>query len=106
MWAGIKTRKATGELCFVPIVIPVMTGIGRGYILSAALNNKIAESQFRRAAWLNPFEYRFVLHLAWCLYKQGYYKKAKEYVKKVDDKYAQMNEDGKMIIERIKQKVE
>jgi tetratricopeptide (TPR) repeat protein len=32
---------------------------------------EIAESQFRRAIWLNPFEPRFKAHLAWCLYKQG-----------------------------------
>jgi thioredoxin-like negative regulator of GroEL len=31
---------------------------------------KIAETQFRRAVWLNPFEARFKAHLAWCLYKQ------------------------------------
>jgi len=31
---------------------------------------RIAESQFRRAMWLNPFESRFRIHLAWCLYKQ------------------------------------
>jgi len=31
----------------------------------------IAETQFRRAAWLNPFEPIFRVHLAWCLYKQG-----------------------------------
>lgn len=32
---------------------------------------EIAESQFRRAVWLNPFQPRFKAHLAWCLYKQG-----------------------------------
>jgi Flp pilus assembly protein TadD len=29
---------------------------------------KIAESQFRRAAWLNPFEPAFKRHLAMCLH--------------------------------------
>jgi len=37
----------------------------------------VAESQFRRAAYLNPFEYRFKQHLAWSLYKQGKYSEAK-----------------------------
>ena len=32
---------------------------------------EIAESQLRRAVWLNPFQPRFKAHLAWCLYKQG-----------------------------------
>ena len=66
---------------------------------------KIAESQFRRAVWLNPFEYRFVLHLAWCLYKQGCYKEAKEYIEKLEIKYDRIDEDARMIIDRIKQKV-
>jgi len=43
---------------------------------------KIAESQFRRAIWLNHFVYRFVLHLAWCLYKQGRLDEAKAIQKK------------------------
>ena len=32
---------------------------------------EIAEGQFRRAIWLNPYEVAFKAHLAWCLYKQG-----------------------------------
>lgn len=31
----------------------------------------IAESQFRRAAWLNPYEPKFKAHLAECLWRQG-----------------------------------
>ena len=34
---------------------------------------QIAEKQMRRAVWLNPFEPRFKIHLAWCLYRQGRY---------------------------------
>ena len=30
---------------------------------------EIAETQFRRAIWLNPFEPSFKKHLAYCLYK-------------------------------------
>jgi Flp pilus assembly protein TadD len=31
----------------------------------------LAESELRRAVWLNPFERRFAKHLAWCLYRKG-----------------------------------
>lgn len=31
----------------------------------------VAESQFRRAVYLNPYEPRFKQHLAWSLHKQG-----------------------------------
>ena len=37
---------------------------------------QIAESQFRRAIWLNPFEPRFKAHLAWCLFHQLRYAEA------------------------------
>jgi Tfp pilus assembly protein PilF len=66
---------------------------------------KIAESQLRRAVWLNPYEYRFVCHLAWCLYKQERYEEAKKYIEGVDDKYADSSEEIRMIIERIRQKL-
>lgn len=36
----------------------------------------VAEPQFRRAVWLNPFEPEFKQHLAWCLYRQGRYAEA------------------------------
>jgi tetratricopeptide (TPR) repeat protein len=32
---------------------------------------EIAETQFRRAIWLNPYEKKFLTHLAWCLHRQG-----------------------------------
>jgi len=67
--------------------------------------HKIAESQFRRAMWLNPFEVRFVCHLAWCLYKEGRYHEAKQYIEQVDVKCIEMDEDTRIIIDRIKQKV-
>ena len=73
------------------------------YLLSRGAY-KIAESQFRRAVWLNPFEYRFVCHMAWCLYKQGRYKEAKECIKQADIKYTETDDEARMIIERIKQK--
>ena len=38
-----------------------------------------AESQFRRAIWLNPFQPRFKWHLAWCLYRQGRFAEARQW---------------------------
>lgn len=63
---------------------------------------KIAETQFRRAIWLNPFEYRFVLHLAWCFYKQGRLDEAKDCTKEnnIDDK--DMDEETRTIIASIR----
>jgi tetratricopeptide (TPR) repeat protein len=37
---------------------------------------EIAESQFRRAVWLNPFEPLFKEHLAWSLFQQHRYAEA------------------------------
>ena len=42
---------------------------------------EIAEIQFRRAIWLNPFEPRFKGHLAWCLHKQGRHAEAADCLK-------------------------
>jgi len=39
----------------------------------------VAESQLRRAVWVNPYEARFKAHLAWCLYKQGRFDEAKDW---------------------------
>ena len=33
----------------------------------------IAESEFKRAVWLNPYEIKFKIHLALCLYKLGFF---------------------------------
>ena len=46
---------------------------------------RIAEPQFRRAVWLNPFEAEFKNHLAWCLYKQGELAEAWEWAQKALD---------------------
>jgi Flp pilus assembly protein TadD len=45
----------------------------------------IAEPQFRRAVWLNPFEVRFKNHLAWCLYRQNKIAEAREWAQKALD---------------------
>jgi tetratricopeptide (TPR) repeat protein len=75
-------------------------GLGM-YLLSRGAY-KIAESQFRRAIWLNPFEVRFVGHLAWCLYKQGSYKEAKNYIDQLNLKGEDIDEEIRTIIHLIK----
>jgi Tfp pilus assembly protein PilF len=45
----------------------------------------IAEPQFRRAIWLNPFEADFKNHLAWCLYKRGKFADARQWAQKALD---------------------
>ena len=41
---------------------------------------EIAETQFRRAIWLNPFEAMFKAHLAWCLYREGRHAEAQTWI--------------------------
>ncbi len=41
----------------------------------------IAEPQFRRAVWLNPYEPLFKAHLAWCLFRQHRYAEALPIIK-------------------------
>jgi tetratricopeptide (TPR) repeat protein len=41
---------------------------------------RLAESQFRRAVWLNPFEPEFKIHLAECLYRSKQYEEATKWV--------------------------
>jgi thioredoxin-like negative regulator of GroEL len=67
----------------------------------------LAESQFRRAVWLNPYEPEFKVHLAECLYRQ---KKVTEAAEIVDEALAQKpNHQGaqnlkRWIAERMNQK--
>ena len=42
----------------------------------------MAESQFARAVWLNPYEATFKKHFAWCLYKLEKYHEAIEWIMK------------------------
>lgn len=44
---------------------------GLGVYLLSCEAYEIAEGEFRRAIWLNPFEPLFKQHLAMCLYAQG-----------------------------------
>jgi len=41
-----------------------------------------AESELRRAIWLNPFESKFARQLAWCLYRRGQHAEAREWMLK------------------------
>ena len=43
---------------------------------------RIAESQFRRAVWLNPFEAKFKQHLALCLHAEKQYAEARDWITK------------------------
>ena len=64
---------------------------------------EIAESQFRRAIWLNPFEPRFKTHLAWCLYKQDRHTEALACLAEVPE--TDMDADMKTIVRLIEQGV-
>ena len=48
----------------------------------------IAERSFRRAIWLNPFEPRFVVHLAHALFRQKRYGEALEALEGIDPNWA------------------
>ena len=66
---------------------------------------EVAESQFRRAAYLNPYQPLFLQHLAWSLYKQARYAEANKCIIEVlgqlpDDKdsvYIRSKIEGKMV---------
>lgn len=63
----------------------------------------LAEAQFRRAIWLNPYEPRFKEHLACCLYKQQRYREAKECILKALE---QKEDDGfRHTLELIEEKL-
>ena len=64
---------------------------------------EIAELQFRRAIWLNPFEPRFKAHLAWCLHKQGRHSEASAYLS--DVLHDTRDEEIRSIATLIKQSV-
>jgi len=42
---------------------------------------QLAESQFRRAVWLNPYEPDFKVHLAECLFHRKEYKEAAQWAR-------------------------
>jgi tetratricopeptide (TPR) repeat protein len=48
----------------------------------------IAEKSFRRAIWLNPYEPRFVLHLAHAQFRRKRYEEALETLDELNSKWA------------------
>jgi len=65
----------------------------------------IAESQFRRAVWLNPFEARFKQHLALCLYEEKQCAEARDWITKSleqEPDNAESRRILKMIEERLR----
>jgi len=62
---------------------------------------EIAETQFRRAIWLNPFEAMFKVHLAWCLYKEGRYAEARQWITE-----AMKQEPNNQVCQRIQRLIE
>jgi len=44
---------------------------------------EVAEEQLRRAVWLNPYEPRFKVHLAWCLCREKRYADARTWIEQV-----------------------
>jgi len=63
----------------------------------------LAESQFRRAIWLNPFEARFKAHLAWSLFKQGRHADARACVAEIPE--AEMDPEMRNIARLVEQAV-
>jgi tetratricopeptide (TPR) repeat protein len=72
-----------------------------GFHLMSRGAYKIAETQFRRAAWLNPYEPAFKEHLALCLYTLGRYLEAYNFLKEVPE-----NPENRNLMEQIKKFIE
>ncbi len=65
---------------------------------------EVAESQFRRAAYLYPFEPRFKQHFAWVLYKQGKLVDAKRYIVEAIGQNPRDN-DSRQVLTKIEEKM-
>jgi len=48
----------------------------------------VAESELRRAVWLNPFEWHFKYHLASCLFREKKYAEARDLMQQVMQDHA------------------
>jgi tetratricopeptide (TPR) repeat protein len=66
---------------------------------------EVAESQFRRAVYLNPYEYRFKQHLAWALYKLGKHADAKRCIMEAISQNP-YDKDNRQILLKIEEKME
>jgi Tfp pilus assembly protein PilF len=65
---------------------------------------EVAESQFRRAAYLNPYEPRFKQHLAWALYKQGKFADAKRSIVEAIGEDSN-DKDSRQVLLKIEEKM-
>jgi len=63
----------------------------------------IAEPQFRRVIWLNPFEAEFKNHLAWCLYRQNKIAEARDWARKALDQKDDPN--TRVLLDLIERKI-
>jgi tetratricopeptide (TPR) repeat protein len=65
----------------------------------------LAEAQFRRAVWLNPFEPEFKLHLAGCLFREGNLDEAHRWIDQVIEA-APDRSDAQHLLELISRRLE
>jgi Flp pilus assembly protein TadD len=82
-------------------------GYNRDTLGMHALQNEmfeVAESQFRRAAYLNPYEFRFKQHLAWALYKQGKFSDARQFIMLAIDQ-APRDKDNRQLLMKVEEKI-
>jgi tetratricopeptide (TPR) repeat protein len=61
---------------------------------------EVAERSFRRAIWLNPYEPRFVFHLAHALFRRKHYQEALETLEELESKWPDFGK-GKKLRETI-----
>jgi tetratricopeptide (TPR) repeat protein len=61
----------------------------------------VAERSFRRAIWLNPYEPRFLLHLAHALFRQKQHEEALEVLRNLESKWPEY-EKGKELNHTIR----
>lgn len=61
----------------------------------------VAEWSFRRAIWLNPYEPRFLLHLAHVLFRQKQHEEALEVLRNLESKWPEY-EKGKELNHTIR----
>ena len=64
---------------------------------------EIAEMQFRRANWLNPFEPKFKMLIARCLYKRGLMPEAFRWIKEAFEQKPK-NEEIRRLFSTIKER--
>jgi|YelNatPaOPRAMG01_1025707.scaffolds.fasta_scaffold158278_1 tetratricopeptide (TPR) repeat protein len=82
-------------------------GYDRDHLGIALLRREMfdaAESQFRRAMYLNPFEASFRQHLAWCLYRKNKYEEALTVIEEAI-RLNPKDPDANIVRDRIREKL-